>query len=233
MRSIVTLSLLSITALNTTVGLIQQQPVEPLLTTDITGSEYSILFAEEANQFNNLALDVSNISSSLESANKTEKDRYVQELEKQKEEEERLAREAEARAREEERQLQLAAEKERAAQQRREAEAAAVRERELAAQQPPAPSITGTKQDWMRAAGIPETDWVYVDFIVHKESSWNPNAVNSSSGACGLAQALPCSKIPGDWRDPVVSLAWQYSYVKSRYGGYKGAYDFWIVNNWY
>ena len=94
-------------------------------------------------------------------------------------------------------------------------------------------AITGTKTDWMKQAGIPESQWVYVDYIVKRESSWNPLAVNRSSGACGLAQALPCSKIPGDWRDPVNALRWQYGYVTARYGGYAGAYSFWQKNHWY
>ena len=92
---------------------------------------------------------------------------------------------------------------------------------------------TGTKYDWMRAAGIPESQWQYVDYIVSKESSWNPNAKNPSSGACGLAQAYPCSKLGPNWNDPVVALRWQYNYVNSRYGGYAGAYKFWRANRWY
>jgi Transglycosylase SLT domain len=95
-------------------------------------------------------------------------------------------------------------------------------------------NISGTKQEWMTAAGIPESDWTYVDFIVNRESTWNPSAVNTSSGACGLAQALPCAKTGCPvYNDPVCALKWQLSYVKNRYGGYKGAYDFWIKNNWY
>lgn len=85
----------------------------------------------------------------------------------------------------------------------------------------------------MRAAGIPEDQWVYVDYIVSRESSWNPNAVNPSSGACSLVQALPCSKIGPNWRDPVVALRWQYAYVKGRYGGYQQAYQFWVANHYY
>lgn len=104
-------------------------------------------------------------------------------------------------------------------------------------ERPPAPSATvepsGTKQEWMRSAGIPEKDWQYVDYIVSKESSWNPHAVNASSGACSLVQALPCSKISGDWRDPVTALKWQFAYVVSRYGGYEQAHRFWESNRWY
>jgi hypothetical protein len=93
--------------------------------------------------------------------------------------------------------------------------------------------VTGTKADWMRAAGIPQSQWQYVDYIVSKESGWNPNAVNKSSGACSLAQSLPCSKIGPNWNDPVVALKWQYNYVNARYGGYAGAYTFWLNNHWY
>lgn len=100
---------------------------------------------------------------------------------------------------------------------------------------PPKTTVTSTKTDWMRAAGIPESDWQYVDYIVNRESSWNPNAVNPSSGACGLAQSLPChkSEVYGAWNDPVAALKWQYDYVQQRYGGYAGAYAFWTKNHWY
>ena len=91
----------------------------------------------------------------------------------------------------------------------------------------------GNKEAWMAAAGIPQSDWWAVDSIVSRESSWNPNAVNASSGACGLAQALPCSKMGPNWSDPVVALAWQYNYVKARYGGYAQAVAFWNRNHWY
>lgn len=94
-------------------------------------------------------------------------------------------------------------------------------------------AIPLTKTEIMRQAGIPESDYSYVDYIVQKESSWNPEAYNASSGSCGLVQALPCSKIPGDWRNPVNALKWQFSYVTARYGGYAGAYAFWVSNNWY
>lgn len=91
----------------------------------------------------------------------------------------------------------------------------------------------GNKEAWMAAAGIPQDQWGYVDSIVSRESSWNPNAVNASSGACGLAQALPCSKMGPNWSDPVVALKWQYNYVTQRYGGYPQAVAFWNANHWY
>lgn len=98
---------------------------------------------------------------------------------------------------------------------------------------PPKTVVTGNRQTWLAASGIPESDWKYVDYIVSRESSWNPLAVNRNGGACGLVQALPCSKLGPNWSDPVVALKWQHSYVKARYGGYAGAYAFWVINHWY
>ena len=91
----------------------------------------------------------------------------------------------------------------------------------------------GNKEAWMAAAGIPQSEWWAVDSIVSRESSWNPNAINASSGACGLAQALPCSKMGPNWSDPVVALKWKYNYVTARYGGYPQAVAFWNANHWY
>lgn len=91
----------------------------------------------------------------------------------------------------------------------------------------------GTKSEWLAASTIPQSAWGYADFMVQKESGWNPNAVNKSSGACGLAQALPCSKLGPNWSNPVVALNWMNSYVNGRYGGWEGAYAFWQKNRWY
>lgn len=91
----------------------------------------------------------------------------------------------------------------------------------------------GTKEQWMAAAGIPQHEWGYVDSIVSRESGWNPNAVNPSSGACGLGQQLPCGKWPGAWNDPVAALKAQHQYVTERYGGYAQAVAFWNANHYY
>lgn len=91
----------------------------------------------------------------------------------------------------------------------------------------------GDKTTWLTASNIPEDMWGYADAIVTRESTWNPNATNASSGACGLAQALPCSKVSGNPYNPVDSLNWMNDYVNGRYGGWKQAYDFWNANHWY
>ena len=100
---------------------------------------------------------------------------------------------------------------------------------------PATPQYTGggSPAEWMAAAGIAENDWGYVDFIVSKESGWNPNAVNPSSGASGLVQALPCGKVPGSCFDPVDNLKWADGYAKGRYGSWSAAYAFWQANSWW
>lgn len=100
---------------------------------------------------------------------------------------------------------------------------------------------SGNKEQWMTAAGIPADQWWAVDYIVSRESGWNPCAYNPGRSdcnaqpttACGLAQALPCSKLGPNWTDPVHALKWQYNYVTQRYGGYPQAVDFWKINHWY
>lgn len=91
----------------------------------------------------------------------------------------------------------------------------------------------GSKTEWMTAAGIAQGDWGFVDYIVSRESSWNPNATNASSGACGLIQAYPCSKVPGNGYNPVDNLRWGNGYAVGRYGSWSAAYDFWTSNHWW
>ncbi|MGX1701569.1 aggregation-promoting factor C-terminal-like domain-containing protein [Microbacterium sp. NPDC055357] len=97
---------------------------------------------------------------------------------------------------------------------------------------PPVYSGGGSPAEWMAAAGIAEADWGYVDFIVGRESGWNPNATNRSSGACGLVQVYPCGKLANAY-DPVVNLTWANGYATGRYGSWAGAHDFWIRNHWW
>jgi len=92
---------------------------------------------------------------------------------------------------------------------------------------------TETKKLWLTSSGISELYWGYVDYIITKESNWNPNSINSSSGACGLAQALPCSKVPGTPLDPIDNLKWANDYATKRYGSWEKAYNFWLVHKWW
>lgn len=101
----------------------------------------------------------------------------------------------------------------------------------------PAAPVSGTSADWMKAAGIPESDWGYVDSIISKESGWNYTISNSGSGAYGLPQALPGSKMASagaDWEtNPVTQLKWATGYAESRYGSWQAAYEFWQSHHWW
>ncbi len=91
----------------------------------------------------------------------------------------------------------------------------------------------GSRTEWLTAAGIPQADWGNAEWLVQKESGWNPNAKNKSSGACGLAQALPCSKLGDEWNNPVVALTWMQSYVIGRYGSWDNAVAHSKLKGWY
>ncbi|MEU6384594.1 transglycosylase SLT domain-containing protein [Streptomyces bauhiniae] len=73
--------------------------------------------------------------------------------------------------------------------------------------------------------------------IVDHESSWNYRAVNASSGAYGLFQALPGSKmssVGADWQtNPATQIKWGLNYMDSRYGSPCEAWTFWQANHWY
>lgn len=88
----------------------------------------------------------------------------------------------------------------------------------------------------MLAAGIARSDFTYADYIIEHESHWNPSASNVHSGAYGLCQALPGSKMASagsDWAsNPVTQLKWCSGYAK-KYGGWAGAYNYWVANKYW
>ncbi|WP_406478355.1 transglycosylase SLT domain-containing protein [Streptomyces sp. NBC_01615] len=73
--------------------------------------------------------------------------------------------------------------------------------------------------------------------IVEHESGWNISAKNASSGAYGLVQALPASKMASagaDWKtNPKTQIKWGLDYMNSRYGSPAAAWNFWQANGWY
>ncbi|MER7640747.1 MULTISPECIES: transglycosylase SLT domain-containing protein [unclassified Streptomyces] len=73
--------------------------------------------------------------------------------------------------------------------------------------------------------------------IVEHESGWNVTATNSSSGAYGLVQALPGSKMSSagsDWKtNAATQIKWGLDYMNSRYGSPTAAWSFWQSNGWY
>ncbi len=73
--------------------------------------------------------------------------------------------------------------------------------------------------------------------IVDHESDWNVSATNASSGAYGLVQALPGTKMASagaDWKtNPATQIEWGLDYMNDRYGSPCDAWDFWQANSWY
>ena len=69
------------------------------------------------------------------------------------------------------------------------------------------------------------------------ESGWRVNAENSSSGAYGIPQALPGSKMAtagADWQtNAATQIEWGLGYIAERYGSPCGAWGFKQSHGWY
>lgn len=79
--------------------------------------------------------------------------------------------------------------------------------------------------------------WSDFNALEMSEAGWNVHATNPSSGAYGLAQALPASKYNSagkDWKTSgETQLRWMMDYIKGRYGSPSKAWSFHQKNNWY
>ena len=101
---------------------------------------------------------------------------------------------------------------------------------------------SGNCSSWLAQAGI--THPIAVD-LIGRESGCNPCAYYPSSSdcnyqgnaACGIPQALPCSKLRDvagcAMTDAVCQLRWMQSYVMGRYGSWEAARAHHNANNWY
>ncbi|WP_131738502.1 lytic transglycosylase domain-containing protein [Actinomadura roseirufa] len=79
--------------------------------------------------------------------------------------------------------------------------------------------------------------WSSLETLWDHESGWNERAVNPSSGAYGIPQALPGSKLASagsDWRtSSPTQIAWGLGYIKARYKDPCGAWAWWSAHHWY
>ena len=70
-----------------------------------------------------------------------------------------------------------------------------------------------------------------------KESGWNYKAYNASSGAYGIPQALPGSKMASagaDWQtNAATQISWGFGYISGRYGNPCGAWSHSQSVGWY
>ena len=84
--------------------------------------------------------------------------------------------------------------------------------------------------------------WSDADFqalvkLWNKESRWNPYACNSRSGAYGIPQALPATKMSTYGTDYLTNyktqINWGLNYIKSRYGTPTAAWNHSCSKGWY
>lgn len=85
-------------------------------------------------------------------------------------------------------------------------------------------------------------NWSEYDFeclvnLWNKESGWNPNAHNKSSGAHGIPQSLPASKMASEGDDYYTNgytqIRWGLKYISNRYGSPSNAWNHFLNKNWY
>lgn len=104
--------------------------------------------------------------------------------------------------------------------------------------------ITGTVAEYQEYAreACKNYGWSDGEFgalvkLWNRESGWNPNTRNSSSGAYGIPQALPASKMASAGSDYMTNyktqIRWGLSYISSRYGSPSSAWSYFQSNGWY
>jgi hypothetical protein len=84
--------------------------------------------------------------------------------------------------------------------------------------------------------GTPE-QFSCLDNLWSRESGWRINAMNPSSGAYGIPQALPGSKMGdhgADWAtNPETQIKWGLDYIAANYGSPCGAWNHSLSSGWY
>ncbi|MFI9275668.1 LysM peptidoglycan-binding domain-containing protein [Kitasatospora sp. NPDC052896] len=89
----------------------------------------------------------------------------------------------------------------------------------------------------LAATIVPADQLASFDQIITHESGWNVTATNPSSGAYGLPQALPGSKMASagaDWQtNPATQMRWALQYMNTTYGSPNDAWAFWQIHHAY
>jgi hypothetical protein len=103
-----------------------------------------------------------------------------------------------------------------------------------------APSSGSTREIGKRMAaarGWTGAQWTCLNNLWTKESGWRTTAGNPSTGAYGIPQALPGSKMSSagsDWQsNPATQIAWGLGYIGGRYGSPCGAWNSFLSKGWY
>ena len=76
--------------------------------------------------------------------------------------------------------------------------------------------------------------WQCLYQLWQRESGWSTTAGNPRTGAYGIPQALPGSKMGSGWQsDASVQISWGLGYIGGRYGTPCGAWNYFQAANWY
>jgi hypothetical protein len=89
----------------------------------------------------------------------------------------------------------------------------------------------------MLQAGFKIDQFPCLNKLFNRESGWNHKAYNSSTGAYGIPQALPGSKmasVGADWKtNPATQIKWGLGYIEGRYSTPCGAWQHSENTGWY
>ncbi len=89
----------------------------------------------------------------------------------------------------------------------------------------------------MLDAGFKIDQFPCLDKLWKRESGWNYKAENTGSGAYGIPQALPGSKmasVASDWKtNPATQIKWGLGYIEGRYNTPCGAWSHSESTGWY
>ncbi|GAB2456118.1 ubiquitin-like domain-containing protein [Xylanimonas ulmi] len=98
-------------------------------------------------------------------------------------------------------------------------------------------SAKATAQALAAERGWGDDQFACLDKLWTKESGWRVDAQNRSSGAYGIPQALPGSKMASvgdDWRtNAATQITWGLGYIAGRYGTPCGAWSHSLESGWY
>ena len=83
-------------------------------------------------------------------------------------------------------------------------------------------SAKAIARSMMAGHGWGDSEFTCLESLWTRESNWNYQAENASSGAYGIPQALPGSKmseVADDWAtNPTTQITWGLNYISGRYG---------------
>ncbi len=101
----------------------------------------------------------------------------------------------------------------------------------------PAGSPRQVAQQMLGQFGWKASQFSCLEPLWYHESGWNPSAMNPSSGAYGIPQALHGSLMASagsDWQtNPATQIRWGLTYIHDRYGSPCGAWAHEQSANWY